>query len=87
MEGQNVTLHCNATGNPAPNITWTKDGNAVVLYQGETYTIYNIQREAAGGYTCTAWNGVDDQTNATTSITVYCKLWGYFIACNSAIMI
>ncbi|KAM7442287.1 Hemicentin-1 [Porites harrisoni] len=71
MEGQNVTLHCNATGNPAPNITWTKDGNAVVLYQGETYTIYNIQREAAGGYTCTAWNGVDDQTNATTSITVY----------------
>ena len=74
MEGQNITLHCNATGNPAPNITWTKDGNSVVLYQGETYTIYNIQREGAGDYTCTAWNGVDKQTNTTTSITVYCKL-------------
>ena len=86
MEGQNVTLHCNATGNPAPNITWTKDGNAVVLYQGETYTIYNIQREAAGGYTCTAWNGVDEQTNTTASITVYFKLWRYFIACNSAMI-
>ena len=74
VEGENVTLRCNATGNPAPNITWTKDGSPTVLYQGETYSIVNIQRQAAGDYTCTAWNGVGEKTNATATVTVHCKL-------------
>ena len=73
VEGKNVTLHCNATGNPTPNITWTKDGSPTVLYRGETYSIVNIQRQAAGDYTCTAWNGVDEQRNATATVTVHCK--------------
>ena len=73
VEGENVTLHCNATGNPAPNITWTKDRSPTVLYQGKTYRIGNIQRRAAGDYTCTAWNGVGDKTNATAAVTVYCE--------------
>ena len=72
-EGNNVTLHCNATGNPTPNVTWTKDGSPAVLYQGETYSIVNIQRNAAGDYTCTAWNGIGDQTNSTAAVTVHCK--------------
>ena len=74
LEGSNITLHCNSTGNPTPNITWTKDGNLTVLYQGETYNIVNIQRQAAGDYTCTAWNGVGEQKNATATVTVHCKL-------------
>ena len=73
VEGDNVTLHCNATGNPAPNITWTKDGSPTVLYQEETYNIVNIQRQAAGDYTCTAWNGVGEKTNATATVTVHCE--------------
>ena len=73
VEGSNVTLHCNATGNPTPNITWTKDGSNTVLYQGEKYSIVNIQRQAAGDYTCTAWNGVGQQQNATATVTVHCK--------------
>ena len=73
VEGENVTLRCNATGNPAPNITWTKDGSPTVLYQGETYSIVNIQRQAAGDYTCTAWNGVGEKTNATAKVIVHCK--------------
>ena len=78
VEGENVTLRCNATGNPAPNITWTKDGSPTVLYQGETYNIVNIQRQAAGDYTCTAWNGVGEKTNATATLAVHCKLFFLF---------
>jgi len=74
LEGSNITLHCNATGNPTPNITWAKDGSPTVLYQGETYSLVNIQRQAAGDYTCTAWNGVGQQQNATATVTVHCKL-------------
>ena len=73
VEGENVTLHCNATGNPAPNITWTKDGSSTVLYQGETYSIVNIQRQATGDYTCAAWNGVGGKTNVTATVNVHCE--------------
>ncbi|XP_078379808.1 hemicentin-1-like isoform X8 [Oculina patagonica] len=71
LEGNNLTLHCNATGNPTPNITWTKDGSSTVLHQGETYSIVNVQRQAAGDYKCTAWNGVGEQKNATATVTVH----------------
>ena len=74
VEGNIVALHCNATGNPKPNVTWTKDGSPTVLHQGEMYSIVNIQRQAAGDYTCTAWNGVGEQKNATAAVTVQCKL-------------
>ena len=73
VEGGNVTFHCNATGDPTPNITWTKDGSPTVLYQGETYSISNIQRQADGDYTCTAWNGVGQRANATATVAVHCK--------------
>jgi len=71
VERSNVTLHCNATGNPTPNITWTKDGSSTVLYQGEAYSIVNIQRQAAGEYTCTAWNGVGERKNVSATVTVH----------------
>jgi len=80
VEGSNVTLHCNATGNPTPDITWTKDGSSTVLYQGETYSIVNVQRQAAGEYACTAWNGVGERKNVSATVTVHCKL---YFSCSS----
>ena len=32
FEKDNVTLHRNATGNPTPNITWTKDNSSFQVY-------------------------------------------------------
>ena len=74
VEGESVSLDCNATGIPAPNVTWTKDGNNSVLYQGERYTIDSITRQQAGRYICTAENGIGSKLNATFAVIVHCKL-------------
>ena len=73
LEGNSLTLHCNASGNPSPNITWTRDKSSSVLPQGNIYNILNIHRDATGYYTCTAWNGVGEQQNATAVVTVLCE--------------
>ena len=73
LEGSNVTLHCNATGSPASNITWTKDGSPTALHEGEQYAISNISRQQHGNYKCTAWNGVGEQSKTSFSINVLCK--------------
>ena len=59
--------------NPTPNITWTKEESPSVLHQGITYSIVDIDRNAARNYTCTAWNGVGGQKKATAAITVHCE--------------
>ena len=73
LEGNNLTLHCNASGNPTANITWTKDYSSSVLNQGITYSIVNIGRNASGNYTCAAWNGIGGQKKAIAAITVHCE--------------
>ena len=44
LEGSNLTLFCNATGNPQPDITWTK-GDSSVLSSTETLYLMNLRRE------------------------------------------
>ena len=73
VESNNITLHCHATGNPAPNITWTKDGKQTVLHHGEEYTITNISRNQHGSYKCAAWNNVGQVAKSSFSINVLCK--------------
>ena len=73
LEGGNVTLYCNATGNPTPNITWANDSSSTVVHQGEKYSIVNIQRQSAGDYKCTAWNKVGAQKTALSTVTIHCK--------------
>ena len=74
LEGNNLTLRCSASGNPTPNFTWTKDKSSLVLHQGDTYSIVDIDRNAAGNYTCTAWNGVGEPKKAIAAVSVHCKL-------------
>ena len=61
-----VTLICKAEGNPKPNVTWKRlnDGRFT------TFPLTITGKEDAGGYRCTAGNGVGDPAVADVFIAV-----------------
>ena len=73
-----VTLYCNATGQPAPIINWTRvwenstDSEQLPVVDG-SYIMSNIKRSSNGMYRCIAYNGVGDPVNRTVNVIVRCK--------------
>ena len=59
-EKQNVSIACTATGQPQPDITWSKsDGALVPRRKGKmnvALTIYNVTKKDRGTYICKAEN-------------------------------
>ncbi|XP_068733268.1 hemicentin-2-like [Montipora capricornis] len=68
-EGDDVILDCKADGNPTPNVTWTRRSDNVAV----TMPMTSIRRQDAGGYRCTADNGVGSPTTGDVFITVKLK--------------
>ncbi|KAK3602264.1 hypothetical protein CHS0354_017643 [Potamilus streckersoni] len=67
-EREKVTLTCNATGVPPPEITWYKILNGLsnqdrarqqIGTPGEVLLIHNVTRECGGIYECEAFNGIE----------------------------
>jgi len=63
--GGSLTLHCPATGEPTPDIQWTRHGetlsfisqpNLRVVDAGRELQLLNTHLLDAGSYTCTATN-------------------------------
>ena len=78
VEGRGLILFCNATGNPKPNITWTKQGNNSELSTSETLTLSKLTREDDGSvFECTAQNYITS-VKAMAVLTVWCKYWEFF---------
>ena len=76
LEGSNITLFCEGTGKPTPNITLTrvlKDGSiGETLPQRLTYYFPNINRNASGTYRCKAENE-NETVSQAFKVNVICK--------------
>ena len=68
-----MNLFCNATGNPQPDITWTKEGESSVQSTLETLKLTNLSSKVNGQvYICKVNNSLGfDEANAT--VTVFCE--------------
>ena len=73
IEGHDATLHCNATGNPPPNINWIRKDLRDVLGYNEQLTLTAVNRSKAGTFQCLAWNGIGKNSTRTCSPDVHCK--------------
>jgi len=76
---QNHTLKCNASGDPHPSITWTKDGLPATQFNASGYLLHlvDVQREDAGSYRCTASNGYGDDATTIGIVNIRCKYLGH----------
>lgn len=76
-EGADLSLFCNATGKPTPNIIWTRvlknDTDGDQVFSGNPWIIVNISRTATGTYRCTAYNGIENPVNHSLNVNVFCK--------------
>ena len=80
-EGNNVTLSCNASGNPVPTISWTRNGSVLtgsvprITFGTESreLTITTINTADSGEYQCVANNSVGNDTSDAATIDVQCK--------------
>ena len=80
-EGDNVTLSCNASGNPVPTISWTRDGSLVssghqrISFEAgnRLLTITNVNRTDSGEYLCVADNSEGNDTSNAITLDVKCK--------------
>ncbi|KAL9951099.1 hypothetical protein ACROYT_G043696 [Oculina patagonica] len=81
-EGDNVTLSCNATGNPVPTISWTRNGSPVDTIGNSRIrfsenknelSITNVSRTDSGEYRCVTNNSLGNDTSNAAKLDIQCK--------------
>ena len=75
--GTNLTLTCNASGDPTPNVNWTKEGETAAEFNvsGHKLHLVNVKREDFGSYKCTADNGYGTPATSLAVVNVQCKFY------------
>lgn len=84
LDGNSVTLVCEVSGVPVPQITWVKDG-AEVQKGGKSYTIESAVRSDSGSYTCVATN-IAGGVKATSQLNVLGKQFECFVQCKITLL-
>ena len=80
-EGDTLYLDCDAsTLKPRATVKWFSP-ERVVVSNGKILEIMNIQRSAAGIYTCVATRVRILTTNITVNVTVQCECHDSFYKC------
>lgn len=68
-----IDLKCEASGYPAPTVTWTKDGAPVQSAVCGVICIHSSTKSDSGAYVCKADNGLGQADQMKTFVTVNCK--------------
>jgi len=75
IEGEDLSLTCETGGNPAPKVTWAKEGgllpNGDNVFYGAELAFPSLSRDDSGVYVCTASNGVRQPAIARTEVRVH----------------
>lgn len=73
-KGKRVELKCKTSGNPQPEIHWTREGSLLPTGQQTLHSqqliISSVSRDDVGVYTCTASNGVGTPARASINLQV-----------------
>lgn len=69
---RNISINCNVSGVPRPNITWFKEGSASPVAYGEKVT-FLARKDAMGTYECVAENGIGKAARAKAFVRILCK--------------
>ena len=76
-ERQNITITCNAIGQPPPSITWSRAVGSFVKDRTQvsngTLTIYSVTKKDGGMYICRAENILGSAIDAT-QLTIFSRL-------------
>ena len=76
-ESDTLSVFCNASGNPTPNITWRKlDKSSPAFPSGNILKITSVNKTDAGMYECRANNGIRNNDTASFKVTVNCEYAG-----------
>ena len=77
IEGNSITLSCNASGCPTPVITWEKTDSDTFHHVGEIYTFSKVTANDHGEYICSATTQGQTRSERGT-LTVLCEYVDHF---------
>lgn len=73
QERRNVTMYCNATGQPTVKLSWVRVRDGKTVASGNILLISAADRSHRGKYRCVADNGVGNPLSKSAFLEVHCK--------------
>ncbi|XP_078387439.1 intercellular adhesion molecule 5-like isoform X2 [Cetorhinus maximus] len=68
IKGKSQNLTCQGEGNPAPQVSWTKDEK---IFSGEIFHIPSVQMQHGGLYKCTITNVYGSKNSSVNAVILY----------------